>query len=289
MKIRYDKTLNCDGGTGGFRILYPTCDGFIEYNFVHSVVPEKNCDIWRMSVVNALDDKGAFLHRLTKGAAEWEMAIRLKDRPDFIGGFNHGDEIGTEPTFILDGEEIAPQDVAEWRAFSKLEIKMDSIGFDPASPSEAVLSHRKEYVYDAEGVHLFQEVLWKKDAVLDGRLRSYLAMMPPLKHDPKDESRPITDSFAFGKAPLQKITHLPVEEKGVFSFTVTGTECAYRFTMSVGDYAPLYPNSYLALLTDNGKHMNYHKMYIAFAGGAEEPVPAGTKWQASTHYRIEKA
>ncbi len=288
MRICYDGTMTCDGSRGGLRILYPAPKGLIEYCFVHSVVPEKNCDTWRMSVVNALDENGAFLHRLTKGSAEWEMAIRLDSRPDFIGGFNHGDEIGKNPIFILDGEEVELCDLASWRAFSRLEIRVDSVGFDPAEPTKAVLNHCKKFVYDADGVHLEQEVLWLEDVVLDRKFKSFLAMMPPLKHDPQDADSRITDSFAMGGEAPQSITALPVEKKGVQTFTVAGRESAYRFTMSVEGYAPLYPNSYLALLTDNGKHMNYHKMYIAFAGGSKDAVPAGTKWHAVTHYQIEK-
>lgn len=286
MRLWYDTTLACDGGQGGLRISYPVKDGFVEYSFVHSVVPEKNCDIWRMSVVNALNGAGEFLHCLTKSSAEWEMALRLKGRPDFIGGFNHGDEIGQEPIFLLDGKEFEPEDLAEQREFSKLEISVSSTGFDPASPCEAVLFHQKKYVFDTDGVHLEQEVFWNKDVELCGRFKSYLAMMPPLKHDPKDEQARVTTSVGFGGATLQPITKLPVERENERCIAVSGD--VYRFTMEVSDYEPLYSNSYYALLTDNGNHRNYHKMYIAFAGGAEELILAGTRWHAKTHYRIEK-
>lgn len=286
MKLWYDGALAYDGGQGGLRILYPVKDGFVEYSFVHSVVPEKNCDVWRMSVVNALSGEGAFLHPLTKSTAEWEMAIRLKDRPDFIGGFNHGDERGQAPIFHLDGKEFSPKTLTEPVEFSRLEISVRSTGFDPASPEDAVLSHQKNYVFGADGVHLEQEVIWSKDVQLCGRFKSYLAMMPPLKHEPVDEQKRLTTSVGFDLSPLQPITRLPAEEKKVKRITVSGD--AYRFTMEVSDYEPLYPNSYYALLTDNGNHRNYHKMYIAFAGGAEESVPAGTRWHAETHYFIEK-
>lgn len=286
MRVFYDSTLSCDQGQGGLRIRYPAKDGFVEFTFVHSVVLEKNCDIWRMSVVNALNEKGELLHPLTKAHAEWEMAVRLENRPDFIGGYNHGDEIGLSPVFLLDGKEISPEDLPEWREFSRLEISVDSTGFDPANPSEEVLKHRKDYVFDADGVHLTQSVTWTKDVVLDGKFKSFLAMMPPLKHEPKNEEKNITDSFSFGGEP-SLITKLPLENRNTSRITVAGMESGYVFTMSVGDYKPLYPNSYLALLTDNGG-MNYNKMYVAFAGGNFDVIPAGTLWSSITHYRIEK-
>ena len=286
MRVIYDRALSCDVSQGGLLIQYPVKDGFVEYTFVHSVVPEKNCDIWRMSGVNALDENGDFLRVLTKSHAEWEMAVRLENRPDFIGGYNHGDEMGQTPVFILDGEKILPEDLTEWREFERLEISVDSIGFDPSDPSEAVLNHHKNYVYDAEGVHLTQTVEWTKSVVLDGKFKSFLAMMPPLKHEPKNEGNVLTDSFSFG-GELLPIEKLPMEKRNAEQITVAGKESGYVFTMAVSDYAPLYPNSYLALLTDNG-NLNYNKMYVSFAGGNADEVPAGTKWKSSTHYRIEK-
>lgn len=286
MRIVYDSSITCDSSCGGLRIQYPVRDGFVEYTFVHSAVPEKNCDIWRMSVVNALDAEGNFLYALTKGHAEWEMAIRLKDRPDFIGGYNHGDERGKAPVFLLDGEEIAPEALTDRREFARLEIAVESTGFDPAAPSEEVLSHCKSYVYDEDGVHLSQRVIWKKDGVLDPKFKSFLAMMPPLKYVPKKEDKIITDSFSFG-GEVVPITKLPLENRETRRITVAGEESGYVFTMCVEDYAPLYPNSYLGLLTDNG-NLNYNKMYIAFAGGNSDEIPAGTVWKATTHYRIEK-
>ncbi len=285
MKILYDPTLSCDGGKGGLRVMYPVSRGFLECNFVHSVVPEKNCDIWRMSVVNVLDETGAFLHRLTKGSAEWEMAIRLKERPDFIGGFNHGDEIGKSAQFILDGKPMDVRRITQPRDFSKLEIFVESTGYDPASPECAVLTHRKHFIYDENGIHLKQEVVWLEDVALDRKFKSFLAMMPPLKHLPEEEASVVTHSFSFDASALKKITRLPVEKKDVRSFAVTGD--AYRFIMTADEYDPLYPNSYLALLTDNG-NMNYHKMYVAFAGGSEDVIPKNTVWHSTTHYRIEK-
>lgn len=285
MKVVYDPALSCDGGRGGFRVLYPVRDGFLEYNFVHSVSAEKNCDLWRMSVVNGLDESGAFCRRLTKGGAEWEMALRLKGRPDFIGGFNHGDEVGREPVFFLDGALLFPEALTEARDCSKLEISVESVGFDPADPSVALLSHRKHYLFDSSGVEVEQEVLWKRDVVLDGKFKSYFAMMPPLKHAPKQEEETVTHSYSFGEEKTALITRLPVEAGGVSRITVEGD--SYRFTMSAADYQPRYDNGYFALLTDNG-NLNYHKMYLAFAGGKEETVSAGTRWRAKTHYRIEK-
>ena len=286
IRLRYDPSLSYDSGQGGLRIRYAVKGGIIEYSFVHSVAAEKNCDVWRMSIVNALDEKGEFLHPLTKKNAEWEMAIRLKGRPDFIGGFNHGDEVGELARLTVDGKQTEITSLSQWRDAHRVEITVDSIGFDPASPKDKVLSHRKEYVFDAEGVHLSQRVTWLTAVVLETKLRSYLAMMPPLKHDPQNAKDVLTDSFAFGSDPISPITSLPQEARDTKRICVQGKK-GYAFTMSVENYAPLYPNSYLALLTDNG-NCNYHKMYVSFGGGREDEIFAGTVWVSETHYQIEK-
>ena len=286
IRICYDPSLSCDSAQGGLRIRYSVTGGFVEYSFVHSVVAEKNCDMWRLSIVNALDENGMLLHPLTKKNAEWEMAIRLKGRPDFIGGFNHGDEIGSEPLFSVDGRAFAVEELSSWQECERLEISVDSVGFDPASPEKKVLTHRKEYLFDSDGVHLSQSVTWLCDVVLEQKLKSYLAMMPPIKHDPQNTEEIVTDSFAFGSDSVAPIETLPQERRDTHKITVQG-EKGYRFVMEGEDYAPLYPNSYLALLTDNG-NCNYNKMYIAFAGGREDEIPAGTVWRAKTHYRIDQ-
>lgn len=241
-----------------------------------------------MSVANALDARGQVLHPLTKERAEWEMAIRLLNRPDFIGGYNHGDEIGTPPAIYLDGAAVSLEDLTQTRPFQTLEITVDSIGYDPAEPSSAILEHRKEYRFDAAGVHLKQTVHFLKEVLLDGQLKSYLAMMPPLKHRPDDETKKITDFYFFDDDQPQPIQSLPKRAETVRKMTVFGQESGYRFSMEAEGYDPLYPNHHFAQLTDNGHNANYHKMYIAFAGGAQTPIPQGTRWYATTHYSIEK-
>lgn len=286
LSVRYDPTLCCDESCGGLRILYPAHS--LEHLFVRSIVPQKNCDLWRLSVANAIGKQGQVLHPLTKERAEWEMAIRLLNRPDFIGGYNHGDEIGTPPTIRLDNVAVSLEELTKEHLFQTLEITVDSIGYDPAEPSVAILEHRKEYRFDAAGVHLTQTVHFLKDVRLDDQLKSYLAMMPPLKHRPDDEAKKITDSYFFNDDQPQPIQSLPQRAEKAQKITVFGKESGYRFSMEVSGYDPLYPNHHFAQLTDNGHNANYHKMYIAFADGAQSPIPQGTRWHTTTHYSIEK-
>ncbi len=284
--VVYDPAMAYDGGRGGLRIDIPGENGIVNYNFVHTVVEEKNTDIWRLSVANQVDQEGNILRQLTKDRAEWDMAIRLADRPDFIGGYNHGDERGTALSLQIDGREIAPEALTERTAFSELKIKVCSVGYDPKSQSDAVLEHEKDFYFTQEGVLLHQQIRWLTDCSLDLRLKSYLAMMPPLKHDPEDPEKIITDTFYTDKNPASSIEKLPFLPGKASKICVFGSKSRVSFSMEAEHYAPLYRNSYQAILTDNGG-CNYNKMYIAFAGGAPEQVTAGTVWKATTRYKIE--
>lgn len=286
-KVLYDPGLCYDHGQGGLRVFCPGCAGWINYNFVRSVVPERNADVWRMSVINACAEQGQLLCQLTNDGAEWEMAVRLAGRPDFIGGFNHGDEQGGEPALYLDGERTAPEALRQTRDCRQMRLTILSTGYDPAAPDRAVFRHRKEFSVDDGGVHLQQEIHWLTEEQLDNRFRSYLAMMPPLKHEKGHPDRILTDSFAFDSRTPAPILRLPVESANVSALTVLGSQSGYVFTLRAEALSPRYESGGAALLTDNGG-VNYHKMYITFAGGAGEIIPAGTVWRAATHYAVKK-
>ena len=286
-KVTFDPNLAYDDGKGGLRILIPSAEGYINYNFVHSVVPERQCDMWRLSVTNALDTEENHIVQLTKEYAEWEMAIRLDDRPDFIGGFNHGDEVFDQLTLSLDGNPFAPEELTTAHEFDRMEITVTSTGFDPSHPETAVLRHRKHYIFAKDGITLHQTVRWLGDYSLSKTCGSYLAMMPPVKFA-GDPTQTITDSYQFSATTPTPIEAFPIECSDTREITVSGRESGYRFTMRVEDYQPLYPNSYYALLTDNGGG-NYNKMYFIFAGKSDDSVHTDTLWQSTTHYSIQKS
>ena len=287
IKIRLNSTMKYDGGNGGIEVLCPSGCGFVNYNFVHSVVPNINCDVWRMSVVNAVMDDGKSVFPLTNEGAEWEMAIRLYRRPDFIGGFAHGDERGELSTILVDGEEKELSFLTDEKECEKFELVVCSHGFDPSAPEKVVLSHKKHFTVTEEGVCLGQEVEWLCDVKLDDCIKSYLAMMPPMKHDKTNSKIVLTDRYSFNDEDIRRIEALPVNKQCVSKIMVLGKERGITFSMKASGYEPSYQTSYDAILTDNGNHLNYHKMYIVFAGGEAENIPKGTIWKAFTHYDVE--
>jgi len=282
LKIRYEKETSWDCAEGGFRICFPTQGGWINYNFVHSVEPKRAADTWRLSVAEYLNEGFQRVTGLTKPGAEWEMAIRLKDRCDFIGGYNHGDEKYTGVLFRLDGKRVTPEELSELREAEEFFVRVESEGYDPNLPSKPVLEHQKEYTFSEGRVFLRQRVSFLSDEALDGRFYSFLAMMPPLKREGEVQ---ISDSYVKNGEILPLPAALSNREE---SLTVAGRESGFFFTMGASGYSPRYENAYHPLVTDNGG-LNYNKMYLAFGGKSlTDRVKKGEIWQAETEYRIEK-
>jgi len=107
-----------DSGTEALRIFLPAARGYILHCFIHSVREDYGCDVWRLGPAYHVADDFADAALLTTPRAEWEMAIRLKERPDFIGGVIHGDERMTRVVFRLDGRETVPAALRERTEYS---------------------------------------------------------------------------------------------------------------------------------------------------------------------------
>ena len=88
-----DEADQKEGGTEALYIYIPTGEGYIRYQLIHTVLPQRNADTWRLGYVVHVDDSFENERVITNPGAEWEMALELNGRHDFIGGLAHGDEI----------------------------------------------------------------------------------------------------------------------------------------------------------------------------------------------------
>lgn len=261
-----------DYGTEALKLYLPAKSGYINYTFVHSVHEKKGCDVWRLGAAYHCDDSLLPVAQLTRPRAEWEMAIRLLGRPDFIGGAAHGDERFESLSIALDGAACSLKDLAEKTVFDTLTVIVHSVGFDPSNPTEQVLLHKKKLTARADGIVVDQTVEWLCDQKLT---TSYMAMMPPLKEH--------TDHY---KTEIDEAPYPIVERKcsktGRFkTLCLTGKE--YSFTMTAEKYlAAQGENTFL--ISDNGMNA-YNKMYFVLMHGGE--AHQGDVWNTSTQYHIE--
>lgn len=263
-----------ESGTEALRLYLPTNEGYINYTFIHSVNQAKNCNVWRMGPAYHCAEIDGEKTLLTTLRSEWEMAIRLKGSPDFIGGVIHGDEIMTGVQFKLDGKEIAPEELVEQTPFDTLTMEVYSNGFDPSNGTTHVLRHTNLLTADRSGIRTEQTVEWVTDAEL---VSSYMAMMPPFK---KFTSHYHTD---------QNTLPCPIEAKKMLKTAPIKTLCltgeeGFSFSMTVEKYLSDGGNNIFSI-TDNGGG-SYNKMYFVLAHGGK--AQRGDVWHTTTLYRIHK-
>lgn len=261
-----------DASTEALAIYLPAGDGYVQYMFVHSLISSKQCDVWRLGPAFLCDGSFSRKLRLTRERAEWEMAIRLQDRPDFIGGAAHGDEVGEEIICRIDGSECSIRSLTALTAFAQLELCVRSVGFDPAAPTEQVLRHYKRFVVNSEQIRVEQRVEWLTDVQL---AQSYMAMMPPLKQ--------VTDRYRIGGAEYVPITCRSLSESGRFdTLSLCGDSAGLTFTMTVLQYLSRKGEN-TCIITDNGGDQ-YHKMYFVLKHDGQ--ASRGDVWETVTRYSI---
>ena len=271
--FRYDPMLSFESAVGGLRILVPAKNGYVNYNLLHSVNEERNCDTWRLGKAYAFDDALVSSYELTPDGAEWDMALRLSGRADFIGGYAHGDERYDKMTLEIDGEITAAESLVAWTPFSRMRITVTSAGYDPDDSETAVLMHWKEYLIEGTKVVLNQRVEWLGDYSLGS---SYMAMMPPLK---ALTDRVYTDA---DPTPREAISHYG-RTPGATRAVVYGEKTGFSFSMSVPRYPSLVGGNTFSLTDNSGRP--YNKMYFVVCNGAD--VAKGDVWETTTEYAID--
>lgn len=269
---KFDPTFDLEKSVGALRIYLPANIGYINFNIAHCIYAERVCDTWRISKAFAVDDQLENPYVLTH-TAEWEMALRIEGRDDFIGGYVHGDEIFTDIRLLVDGCERQITSLSELTGFGSLRLQVESIGYDPADHETKALKHIKEYIIDSHGISVEQKVQWLNDYELN---KCYLAMMPPLKT--------VTDSvYTDVDKTVKKLVANNCLVENCRSATLFGTESKLSFTMSVPKY-PFNEIGNLFAVSDNGG-LAYNKMY--FYACKSGIVKAGEVWESRTHYTIQ--
>jgi hypothetical protein len=269
--FKYEATPSFESGTEYLRLYLPAERGFVNYNIIRSVRADAFADIFRLGKAFAYDDNLENGYAITPERAEWDMAIKIVGREDFIGGLIHGDEVSDGISVTVDGKVIDFRTVSELTPFDEMKITVSSAGYDPIDHKTKALLHKKEYTVTENGITSRQSVEFLGDFTLEN---SYLAMMPPCKE--------FTDSYFTDKTPTPQNAVSGIEISGAKSATVFGKESGISFTMAVPEY-PSIENGGKFFISDNGGR-NYNKMY--FPVTTKTNVKAGDTWVSLTKYEI---
>ena len=120
---------------------------FIRYSFSythHGIdgAATDNGDGWRMNSLYLCNlDKSVLKYIAYSG--EWEMAIKLDGRSDFIGLGNHGDEIQTAFRLYVDGQSITENATFEARPFAEAQLICTLTMYDPSDHTTVVGTHTR--------------------------------------------------------------------------------------------------------------------------------------------------
>lgn len=281
--LEYSNNFTHSKATEGFKIFIPSNNCYIEYDFIHTVDESIKCDCWRLDRCVVTDMNHNEVIEAVNSGPEWEMAIHLADRTDFIGGGAHGDEEMTSISFYVDGKYYSePSEIseAEFREFKVLEV---STGYDPNDDSTEVLTHYKEYNFTNTGIKLNQKVLWLTEESLDSG--SYLGMLPAHK---TSNNTTFTDAYFdnvdYQLTSISDVTY-PVTVTGATKIATVGTTSSFMGEMTIDNY-PNVTNSSggYVLLTDNSSDV-YNKAYFVIA--MSDTVTQNEIWSVTNTWHFE--
>lgn len=275
--FEYKAGKTYEQGTEAVKLYLPATEGFINYNIVHSVSPKINCDTWRLGPAYLCD--GSFLptRALTREGAEWEMALKIQGRPDFIGGYAHGDEVYEKMVLSVDGEIVELVPTPEPIVYETLSLEIWSTGYDPLDSCTEVFKHYKKIEADGERITLTQRVSWLGDYTLG---TSYMAMMAPLKE--------WTDSYYTNVDIVKKPVELGSDIIG-YSDMDTLYQCGnagFTFGIKLCSYPLGEDGKKVFQIRDNGG-IPYNKMYAPVL--CKTQAKKHDEWNTVTVYRIKNS
>ena len=280
--VRYEKSNGDSYSTERLFIYIPTYVGYVGYEFAHVVNAGINADNWRIIKAFSCDDNLAKRFDITN-AGEWEMAIRILGRSDFIGGSLHGDEILGSITFIVDGVKKSLEEMAEPSTFKTLRIAENTLMCDPANSFPVVATHGKEYTFSDEGLTLKQFVNWKTEQEIE---TSYMTMLPILRGN---GGLQVTDTYYADDDFMEYDISVPGKtlafayKKGVRNVTVYSNKSGVCASVEIVK-APDTTGGGWFQVSDAE---TYNKLYFTCAGYINtHTTEIGERWETETRYNI---
>lgn len=287
-RINKNIAVTYESGTWGkaterLNIYMPATSGYLLFRLYHYIDNDndKNCNCWVVTNVYHADDNLSNPVQITI-AGEWECALRLDGRDDFVGGYTHGDEvINNDITIICDNVPASKSAFSTKKECNSIRILRTSILYDPADHTTQIADHGVEYVFDrCKGLTINQSIRWK---VAESLKNCFLAMFMPSKNY-IDRASANSD---FEILELPSATGTPLT-----TIVKNNANNVIMWDTSTGFFAdvstPVYPTGLTggdrASLEDNG-NLDYNKLYFKVCNGATSAV--GELWKSTTIYKLD--
>lgn len=283
-KTRQD-TLDVEMHEGYFYYYVLTPSGkYLRYKFMHFTDAATNAEGWVQTYVDLVDStkSAVVLPVVTNG--EWEMAVMISGRPDFIGCRMHGSEVSTLANLYFDGVKKTVTEGVTLEC-EKIMVNQKSTMYDPADEKTIVGYHYKTHIITAKGLTVKQRIEWAADETMD---YSYVGMLPIIRGNDTQSTAQITDTAFDGKTFTE------------YDVSVGGFTTAINSKTDKGDTLHIYGSTsgIFATVTCNIKNrlddafafiQNTADLYNKIYFGYNRPnytVKAGDVWEWETIYQI---
>ena len=295
--------VNTDIGAVGkeqISVFIPTNTGFVKYAFVRCESDAKNANNWRIDKCYACDNDLNVLFPITN-SGEWEMAIKIDGRDDFIGGIAHGNEVLDSFNVLVDGVLISDlSELSSLQEFDEVRIVETTTIYDPndhatLSTRETftpIGSHGREYIINKDGIRLTQAVTFDIAHTLSN---SYMTMFPIIRGNDAVSALQVTDHYFADNN--YKTYDVSVGGSGegygwkedVSRATIWGNDSGVKATIE------MLKQPEQDLINNGGKRFQvqntvdmYNKIYwsICGVGGTTYSVSANERFVTDTMYNI---
>lgn len=266
-------------------IYIPTVLGFVKYRFGHVVDTDINADNWRIvGAFSCGDDLNERFQIASNG--EWEMAIKIEGRSDFIGGNLHGDEVVNVIHLFVDGAKKTIEDLSEITEFETFRIVENTQMYDPNDNATKVATHGKEYTFTANGLNLKQSVNWQTKQNI---ITSYMAMLPIYRGNDNYSDLQISDRVYTDVDFVEYDVSVPGNypgfawKKDVRNVTIYSDKSGVCASVEILKTPDTVGGGWFQV----SSAASYNKLYFTCAGrDGTHVTEVGERWNTETRYHI---
>ncbi|MBQ7873531.1 MAG: leucine-rich repeat protein, partial [Oscillospiraceae bacterium] len=278
------KLIYSDGKKEYINVYLPQEEGYLQVQMNLEDNKSANAYGWRLNMMYSCNDSLEKVFPITS-SGEYEAAIKLSGRPDFMGMGAHGSERMTSFDIFVDGKEVELEQLAVITDWETIKIVRESDFYDPKDETTVVAKHTVIYDFDLEGLNVTQDLEWLTENTC---AISYMMMFPVRR---TYENLQVTDTYVDN----YDSNEYDVSEEGFTGYPVKWTYGATKLTLYSEKSGITASMESLETTVLNGvgyKHCSnssaYNKLYftICGGGGTEQSVSVGDVWHTKHRYEV---